>query len=70
MKALKYFSWTCLGLCLLFFLLGRIYNNWYNEQILKLTSLIFLLFWVLSVLVRRVLKEIREDLELEMLMKQ
>ena len=70
MKALKHFSWTCLGLCLLFFLLGRIYNNWYNEQILKLTSLIFLLFWVLSVLVRRVLKEIREDLELEMLMKQ
>ena len=29
-----------------------------------------LLFWVLSVLVRRVLKKIREDLELEMLIKQ
>lgn len=70
MKALKYFSWTCLGFCLFFFLLGRIYNNWYNEETFKLVSLIFLLFWVLSVLVSRVLKEIREDLELNMLMKQ
>ena len=70
MKALKHFSWTCLGLCLLYFLLGRIYNGWHKEEIYNLASLVFLLFWVMSVLVKRVLKEIREDLELEMLMKQ
>lgn len=69
MKALKHFSWTCLGVCLIFFLLGRIYNDWYNEETFKLMSLIFLLFWVLSVLVRKVLKEIREELELKILMK-
>ena len=68
MKGLKYFGWTCLVLCLGCFLLGRIYHNWYQEDIYKLMSLVFLLFSVLSFLLIRALKEIQKYLELKILM--
>ena len=68
MKGLKYFAWTCLALCLVCFLMARIYHNWYNEEIYKLLSLVFLLFSVLSTLLIRALKEIQEYIELKILM--
>lgn len=68
MKGLKYFRWTCLVLCLGCFLLTKIYNNWYQEDIFKIMSLVFLLFSVLSFLLVRALKEIQEHLELKILM--
>ena len=50
------------------FLLDRGPLFWYNEEIYKLLSLVFLLFSVLSTLLIRALKEIQEYLELKILM--
>ena len=70
MKGLKYFVWTCLALCLGCFVMSRIYKNWFQEDMFELLSLVFLVFSVLSSLVIRALKEIREELELKILIKQ
>ena len=70
MKGLKYFGWTCLALCLGCFVMSRIYKNWFQEDMFELLSLVFLVFSVLSSLVIGALKEIREELELKILIKQ
>ena len=50
--------------------MSRIYKNWFQEDMFELLSLVFLVFSVLSSLVIRALEEIREELELKILMKQ
>ena len=77
MKGLKIFGWICFGLSLICLVLshfleyiGISWANFYDEYSLHWTvaSLVFFLAAILSWLVSRALKEIKNDLELKMLM--
>ena len=76
MKGLRIFGWSCFGLSLVCFVISRLLYHmdfaWYLREEYSgnylLIALIFLLPAILSWLVIRALKEMREDLELKMLM--
>jgi hypothetical protein len=76
MKGLKIFSWICFGLALISLIPGYFISSldmrFYDEHSLlwQLAALIFALAAVLSLLVVRALKQIKDDLELKMLMNQ
>ena len=78
MKGLKIFGWICFGLALVCLILPDVRDyiefswtgHYYNEDALHwlVVSLIFFGAAILSWLVRRALKEIKDDLELKILM--
>ena len=82
MKALKIFGWICFGLSLICLIcshaleyitmeyVGLNWSYFYDEYSLRWTvvSLVFFLAAILSWLVSRALKEIKNDLELKILM--
>lgn len=68
MKGLKIFGWICLGLTLVCLLMPQIEAFWNDEIHWQLSALIFFLAAILSWLVSRALKEIKNDLDLKMLM--
>ncbi len=78
MKGLKIFGWICFGLALVCFVLshtldyiGLSWRNFYSEYSshMVVAALVFFVAAILSWLVSRALKEIKNDLELKMLMK-
>lgn len=68
MKGLKIFGWVCLGLALVCLLVALFQSEWTYPILWHLMALVFSLAAILSLLVTRALKQIREDLELKMLM--
>lgn len=76
MKGLKIFGWICFGLALVCFVLGYYmdcighWSYFYDEYASHclVVALVFFLAAILSLLVSRALKEIKENLELKMLM--
>jgi hydrogenase-4 membrane subunit HyfE len=69
MKGLKIFGWISLALAIVCLLVTRFGNLWeYDEICWKISVLIFGVSAIVSWLVARALKQIKEELELKMLM--
>lgn len=77
MKGLKIFGWICFGIGLVCFVLSHTMDyiglpwGYYHDEYAShclVVALVFFLAAILSWLVSRALKEIKNDLELKMLM--
>jgi hypothetical protein len=74
MKGLKIFGWMCFGFGLISLFPGHFISYFnmrlYSEHSLlwQVAALVFFLTAILSLLVVRTLKQIKEDLELKMIM--
>ncbi len=70
MKGLKVFSWSCLALALVSLLISFFADTYWNAFLIwRLSALVFALAFILSLLVIRALKEIKEQTDLKILMK-
>ena len=68
MKGLKIFGWICFGAALVCFAIAYFIVAWYDMFGWQVSSVVFLLASILSLLVIRALKQLKEDLELKIIM--